>query len=86
MKPALSGGGIEQIIAANHFVDRLVGVVDDDRQVISKSSVLTGDDEIVDGSLLLAVDAIEELDPSLLGTDSKRRVASRRPAFSLLLG
>ncbi len=44
----LAGGGVEQVVAADHLFDPGEGIVDDDHEVVGRHAVVAHDHEVVD--------------------------------------
>jgi hypothetical protein len=68
----LTRGRVEQVVAAHDLADPLVGVVDDDREVVRRRAVVAPQHEVVDDGLDRSVDAVDEADPLGAGVESQR--------------
>ena len=65
-------------------VGRLL-VVDDNRQVVGRHAIGTGQHDIVDGSTSQAVDTIGELDHLAIGAQPQRRLTAVRSTLGLFV-
>src|SRR5919198_3089943 len=86
-QPQLARGGVEEIRAAYHFADALLGVVDDHRHVVRDRAIVAPYDEVVDHALLLSGDPVAKSDARPAGSHAQRRcAAARAPLGALALG
>ena len=81
-EPQLARRGVQEVGAAHDLAHALLGVVDDDGQVVGERPVVAAHHEVVDDALHGPGDAVLEGHPRGVGADSQRR----RAAGGLALG
>ena len=83
-EPELARGGVEQVRSAHDLPDTLLGVVDNDREVVGERAVVAADDEVVDDALDRPAQAVLERDARAAGAHAQRgRPAARPPGRAL---
>ena len=75
----LRRGGRQQVVAADDLLDALIGVVDDDREVVGEGAVAAAEDDVVDGIGALAVQTVGDRRPRRPRPGGAGRTPHRRP-------
>jgi hypothetical protein len=81
-----SGGGEEEVVAADDLGDALCGVVDHHGQVVRRDAVTPHEDEVVDRSRGVAVTEVPEGHYGAAGTDAPRVGLARICTISCIKG